>query len=72
MSLVPPLMQPGSQHRVWSFDPVNNYAYFKMYDECGGKSSDCTENESVVYIDWYKVGGNGYRRMSACVLGPDA
>ena len=24
-----------------------------MYDECGGDSSDCTEDETVLYIDWY-------------------
>lgn len=50
-----PSQWPGSQHRVWSFDPINNYAYFKLYDECGGTSSDCDEDESVVYMEYQKT-----------------
>lgn len=26
---------PGSLRRVWTFDPNQQVAYFKMYDECG-------------------------------------
>ena len=37
----------GSVRRVWDYDSVNNYAFFKLYDECGG-NDDCTENESIV------------------------
>jgi hypothetical protein len=32
-----PTQWPGSQRRVWSYDAVNQYAWFKLYDECGGQ-----------------------------------
>ena len=28
-----PTQWAGSQRRVWSYDYVNNYAWFKFYDE---------------------------------------
>jgi len=43
---------PGSTHRVWSYDPVNNIAIFKLYDECGGMSDDCDEDDSIVALTW--------------------
>jgi len=56
-----PTQWTGSTRRVWSYDYINNYAWFKMYDECGGDSDDCDEDETVlalawvppVYVDWY-------------------
>ncbi len=41
----------GSTRRVWDYDPVQQYAFFKLYDECNG-ADDCDENESIVYLDW--------------------
>ncbi len=38
---------------MWDYDPVQQYAFFKLYDECSGApSDDCDENESIVYLDW--------------------
>jgi hypothetical protein len=36
----------------WSYDPQNNYAWFKMYDECGGSGDDCDEDETIVALLW--------------------
>ena len=41
----------GSTHRVWDYDPVNNRAWFKLYDECD-QADDCDEDESIVYLQW--------------------
>ena len=36
---------------MWDYDPVQNYAWFKLYDECD-QADDCDEAESVVYLEW--------------------
>ena len=43
----------GSSRRVWSYDPINNCAWFKLYDECGGNGDDdCAENEAILALPW--------------------
>ena len=46
-----PTQWPGSQRRVWAYDPVTQQAIFKLYDECGG-ADDCTEDETVATLQW--------------------
>jgi hypothetical protein len=42
---------PGSKRRVWAYDPVDNVAWLKMYDECD-QADDCTEDETLVSMEW--------------------
>jgi hypothetical protein len=42
-----PTQWAGSTRRVWDYDPVQQCAWFKLYDECGG-NDDCDEDETVV------------------------
>ncbi len=64
-----PLSQwPGSQRRVWSWDPVDLRFWAKMYDECGTQVSkggqglggstttDCDENEAIVSMQPFAPG----------------
>jgi len=46
-----PEQWPGSTRRVWDYDPLQSYAWFKLYDECD-QADDCDENESIVYLEW--------------------
>ena len=46
----------GSKRRVWAYDPVDCVAWFKLYDECNGVTSDCDENETIVYLDYFGQG----------------
>lgn len=50
-----PTQWTGSNRRVWTYDPVNQVPWFKMYDECGGNADDdqdCTENETILFLPW--------------------
>ncbi len=61
---------PGSQRRVWSWDPVDLRFWAKMYDECGTQVSgggggavvggstttDCDENEAIVSLQPFASG----------------
>ena len=46
----------GSKRRVWAYDPVDNVAWLKLYDECDGTTEDCDENETIVYLDYFGSG----------------
>lgn len=46
-----PEQWPGSQRRVWAYDPITQQAIFKLYDECGG-ADDCSEDETVATLQW--------------------
>jgi hypothetical protein len=41
---------------VWAYDPVDQVAWLKFYDECNGTTEDCDENETIVYLDWFGAG----------------
>jgi hypothetical protein len=36
-----PTQWAGSTRRVWGYDPINQFAWFKLYDECGGQDDSC-------------------------------
>ena len=48
-----PEQWPGSSRRMWDYDPIQNYAWFKLYDECD-QADDCSEDEAIVYLEWSK------------------
>ena len=60
----------GSTRRVWDYDPLQGFAWFKLYDECG-QADDCDENESIVYLEWAGSGdGKDYVRLTRTTLRP--
>ena len=42
----------GSKRRMWAYDPIDQVAWFKLYDECD-QNDDCTEDETIVNLEWF-------------------
>lgn len=54
-----PTQWKGSLRRVWTWDPINNWAWFKLYDECS-YVDDCDEDDTIVYLDIFNTTYNDW------------